>query len=130
MREGANEYWCGKWKSSASVHTTNGFASDNIFLSSALTIICLLFSPAMFFLQQSLRNLIKINVNDGGVETMRWRGKRTENDFKIHVLLRRGRKGAKMKTQGHNVTYGNFVETQNSYSNDSHYSNRKSSLKF
>lgn len=116
----ARRNWYGKWESSVLSRTVNGFASDNIFLSSALTIICLLFSPAMFFLQRSLRNLIKINVNRGGWarKTVKVKG---EQFLKILALKLR-----KEATQGHNLTYVNSTEFLLQVT----LINRKSSLKF
>lgn len=62
------------WKSFIRV---SGFPSDNIFFSPPPRppapyhlIICLLFSPALFLLAPTFRNLIKINVNYG------WEGKK------------------------------------------------------
>lgn len=127
-RRGCTSAGCGEWKSSVSVHTANGFASDNIFLSSALTIICLLFSPAMFYLQQSLRNLIKINVNDGGLG--REMAKKEDGNRFQDSRFFGGSVKNEDETQGHNLTYGNFTEIWKPPSNDPRHINRKSSLKF
>lgn len=70
------------WKSFIRV---SGFPSDNIFFSPPPPapyhlIICLLFSPALFLLAPTFRNLIKINVNYG------WEGKKRAGERKLSYV--------------------------------------------
>lgn len=72
------------WKSFIRV---SGFPSDNIFFSPPPPapyhlIICLLFSPALFLLAPTFRNLIKINVNYG------WGGEEARGAFLVRLEYR------------------------------------------